>query len=46
MNLVNRVIPQAGLDAADIVDSIAGNAPLAINAVKQALSELAKPEAE
>ncbi len=48
MGLVNRVVPQAGLDAAvsDLVERIARNAPLSIRAVKQALIELAKPEAE
>ena len=48
MGLVNRVVPQGDLDdvVGDLVDRIARNAPLAIRAVKQALIELAKPEAE
>ena len=48
MRLVNRVVPVGELDAAvqDLVDRIARNAPLAIRAVKHALIELAKPEAD
>ena len=48
MGLVNRVVPEADLDAAldDLVGRIAANAPLAIRAVRQALIELGKPEAD
>ncbi len=48
MGLVNRVVPEDGLDAAmdDLIGRIARNAPLSIRAVKATLVELAKPEAE
>ncbi|MBL6598779.1 MAG: enoyl-CoA hydratase/isomerase family protein [Alphaproteobacteria bacterium] len=48
MGLVNRVVPEAELDAAlsDLVDRIAVNAPLSIRAVKEALIEHGKLESE
>lgn len=48
MGLVNRVVPKAELDDAvwPLAERIAGNAPLSIAAVKHALIELAKPQAD
>jgi enoyl-CoA hydratase len=47
MGLVNRVLPETGLDAAvgDLIGRIAENAPLSIKAVKETLIEHGKPEA-
>ena len=48
MGLVNRVVPEAELDetVGELVGRIARNAPLSIKAVKEALIELGKPEAD
>ena len=48
MGLINRVVPEAELDetVGDLVGRIARNAPLSIKAVKEALIELGKPEAD
>ena len=48
MGLVNRAVPEAQLDEAlgDLIDRIAINAPLSIRAVKEALMEHGRPEAE
>lgn len=48
MGLVNRVLPDDGLDAhvEELLARIARNAPLAIQTVKRSLIEIAKPDAE
>jgi enoyl-CoA hydratase len=48
MGLVNKVVPKAELDdtVAQWAATIGGNAPLTIRAVKAAVRELARPEAE
>jgi enoyl-CoA hydratase/carnithine racemase len=48
MGLVNRVVPDAELDAyvQNYADTIAGNAPLTVNAVKSIVGEVLKPESE
>mgnify|MGYP005619828801 CR=1 FL=1 len=48
MGLVNRVVPDAELDAyvADYAARITANAPLTIAALKTTVAELAKPESE
>ena len=48
MGLVNRVAPEAELDAVvgDYAESIAGNAPLTVAAMKRIFSEIAKDAAE
>ena len=48
MGFVNRVVPDADLDAAveSCATEIAGNAPLAIRAIKVAIGEALKPPAE
>ena len=46
MGLVNRVVPQAGLEryVHDYADTIAGNAPLTVTSVKSIIKEVLKDE--
>src|SRR5262247_2059849 len=48
MGLVNRVVPEAELEAYvhDYATTIAGNAPLTIDAVKYIVGQVTKPESE
>jgi enoyl-CoA hydratase len=48
MGLVNRVLPDADLDAfvKDYAEGIAANAPLTVEAIKQISTEVSKPESE
>src|SRR5215216_282722 len=48
MGLVNRVVPEAELEAYvnDYADTIAGNAPLTVNAVKYIVGQVTKDESQ
>ena len=48
MGLVNRVVPEAELEAyvSDYADTIAGNAPLTVNAVKYIVGQVTKDESQ
>jgi enoyl-CoA hydratase len=48
MGLVNRVVPQAGLEryVHDYADTIAGNAPLTVTSVKSIIKEVLKDESK
>ena len=48
MGLVNRVVPDADLETyvRDYADTIAGNAPLTVNAVKYVVGQAVKDESQ
>ena len=48
MGLVNRVLPEAELEkyVKDYADTISGNAPLTVDAVKYIVGEVVKPESK